>query len=301
MDISFGTLRKGFTTEQAAIVALKLNHKDIQAIQNEVHKINSNVDLLSKHMDRADSLENMLVSIREIKESIELELNALTYRNRNTCLEFLSIKEEESQFERWINYSTSTVTRESLRLWFAENEITTEAFDPSVLKNESYQPSNPAQSAKIISLEKHIKELESKVQPSALSYELNEIEAKLTEDYPWITEVSNEKFTEASKDLCDLIEENEKLKKSPKKIPDYLNPKHPCYSPKLAAAIAAWEAIAANPPASGTTVKGAIKKWLTKHYRALELTHKGKVNNSACDEISKIVNWNPEGGSTRTL
>jgi hypothetical protein len=55
--------------------------------------------------------------------------------------------------------------------------------------------------------------------------------------------------------------------------PDYLSPNHPNYSPKLAAAIAAWVAVSKDPELrKGKTVKQALDVWLRLHANEFGLT-----------------------------
>lgn len=81
--------------------------------------------------------------------------------------------------------------------------------------------------------------------------------------------------------------------------PDYLNPKHLRYAPKLAAAVRAWEAV--TDPGSRRTPKQALDKWLREHGAAYGLTDdEGKAKETAIEEISKVANWNPNGGVPKT-
>ena len=81
--------------------------------------------------------------------------------------------------------------------------------------------------------------------------------------------------------------------------PDYLNPNHLRYAPKLAAAVRAWEAV--TDPGSRRTPKQAVDKWLREHGAAYGLTDdEGKAKETAIEEISKIANWNPNGGVPKT-
>jgi len=50
------------------------------------------------------------------------------------------------------------------------------------------------------------------------------------------------------------------------KTPDYLNPEHPRYAPKLAAAVRAWLAVSESP---GKTPKQVLKKWLSENATCL--------------------------------
>ena len=86
--------------------------------------------------------------------------------------------------------------------------------------------------------------------------------------------------------------------KPKKQTPDYLDPDHPCYSPKLAAAIHAWEACNKTPKASA---KSALKKWLKEHAANYGLLNSdGSINESGVDETAKTANWNPLGGAPKT-
>jgi hypothetical protein len=81
--------------------------------------------------------------------------------------------------------------------------------------------------------------------------------------------------------------------------PNYLNPNHPRYSPKLAAAIEAWQAIEDS---GRTSPKQKVKTWLKENAARFDgMTHKdGRVNARAVDEVAKIVNWNTRGGAPKT-
>ena len=81
--------------------------------------------------------------------------------------------------------------------------------------------------------------------------------------------------------------------------PEYLDPNHPRYAPKLAAAVRAWEAV--TDPGSRRTPKQALDKWLREHGAAYGLTDdEGKAKETAIEEISKVANWNPNGGVPKT-
>jgi len=82
------------------------------------------------------------------------------------------------------------------------------------------------------------------------------------------------------------------------RIPAYLNPEHPRYAPKLAAAIRAWEAV--EDP-KGKHPAQAIREWLTRNAKELGLLKDGgELNKSAIDDIAKIANWQPKGGAPKT-
>lgn len=85
-------------------------------------------------------------------------------------------------------------------------------------------------------------------------------------------------------------------------VPPYLDPAHPHYSHKLAAAVLSWMAILEDPALmKGVTPKKAIDKWLTKNATEFKLVRSGQcLNKLAIKEISKICNWKPEGGASKT-
>ena len=79
-------------------------------------------------------------------------------------------------------------------------------------------------------------------------------------------------------------------------IPEYLNEKSPCYSPKLAAAVNVWLAVHSDDKyhANGKTVKQNIEQYLEEHAEEYGLTK------TAQREIAKVVNWEPKGGAPKT-
>jgi hypothetical protein len=82
----------------------------------------------------------------------------------------------------------------------------------------------------------------------------------------------------------------------------YLNPQHPNYAPKLAAAINAWEAVAGDTSSKRSkTAKQALLVWLRKNAAHYGLTNKdGNPNEQGIEEVSKIANWDQKGGAPRT-
>jgi hypothetical protein len=83
---------------------------------------------------------------------------------------------------------------------------------------------------------------------------------------------------------------------------DYLDPKGDCYSPKLAAAVRAWEYVSSTPDSlRGKTVKQALISWLGKNAKHYGLADKkGKLNSLGIEEVSKIANWETKGGAPKT-
>lgn len=81
----------------------------------------------------------------------------------------------------------------------------------------------------------------------------------------------------------------------------YLNPTHPHYAPKLAAAVAAWTAVTAEENRAKGTPKQRMEKWLKENAANFGLLKPdGKVNQQGISDISKVANWKPEGGAAKT-
>jgi hypothetical protein len=84
--------------------------------------------------------------------------------------------------------------------------------------------------------------------------------------------------------------------------PDYLSEADPNYSPKLAAAIKAWQAVSADPELRrGRSVKQALNVWLRQHANEFGLTKEdGNPNEQGIEDVSKIANWDTKGGAPKT-
>lgn len=84
--------------------------------------------------------------------------------------------------------------------------------------------------------------------------------------------------------------------------PGYLDPGNANYAPKLAAAIAVWQATTSDlASTTGTSVKQAMLRWLRKHADQFGLTKDdGNPNEQGIEEIAKIANWDTKGGAPRT-
>ena len=82
---------------------------------------------------------------------------------------------------------------------------------------------------------------------------------------------------------------------------EFLDEDHPRYSPKLAAAVRAWEALEDDSFLKATTPKKAAQKWLRLYAVDFDLCDSDGIPvESAIEEISKVVNWNPRGGAPST-
>ena len=81
-------------------------------------------------------------------------------------------------------------------------------------------------------------------------------------------------------------------------VPDYMDPNHPRYAPKLAAAVTAWIAVV-DP--DGKSPKEALKTWLRKHAAEFDLLHEdGKSNSEGINDCAKVANWQTQGGAAKT-
>lgn len=82
--------------------------------------------------------------------------------------------------------------------------------------------------------------------------------------------------------------------------PDYLDPNNKSYSPKLAAAVYAWQAVTAAPPMK-MSVKQALAKWLRENASRFDMTNgDGNVIEATVEDISKVANWEPYSGAPKT-
>lgn len=82
------------------------------------------------------------------------------------------------------------------------------------------------------------------------------------------------------------------------KTPGYLDPANERYSLKLAAAIAAWEAVTDPGPKHPKT---ALTEWLGMHASDLLITKDdGTLNGEGIKEIAKVANWQWKGGAPTT-
>lgn len=84
--------------------------------------------------------------------------------------------------------------------------------------------------------------------------------------------------------------------------PVYLNREEACFSPKLAAAVSAWEAVRSDPQSTrGKSVKQALLIWLRKNSDRFSLSKEdGSPNEQGIEEVAKIANWDTKGGAPRT-
>lgn len=84
----------------------------------------------------------------------------------------------------------------------------------------------------------------------------------------------------------------------PNHAPDYLDPSHPRYAPKLAAAVEAWLAVV---DVRTETPKAALKRWLENNADRFGLLDKARgAGKGVIDTVASIANWKPEGGAPRT-
>ncbi len=83
--------------------------------------------------------------------------------------------------------------------------------------------------------------------------------------------------------------------------PDYLDPLHPRYAPKLAAAVNAWLTMEDNSLMDGKSPKQALEKWLRENAAKYGLSDDdGKPNETGIAECAKVANWKSKGGAPKT-
>lgn len=74
---------------------------------------------------------------------------------------------------------------------------------------------------------------------------------------------------------------------------------HDRYSPKLAAVVAAWEAV--EEPPKGRTVKQTLERWLREHAAHFGLVHDdGSPRGDVIADLAKVANWHTKGGAPKT-
>ncbi|WP_146114973.1 hypothetical protein [Malikia spinosa] len=97
-------------------------------------------------------------------------------------------------------------------------------------------------------------------------------------------------------------------------LPDYLNPNHPRYSDKLAAAVMVWQAMDDETLRGKKGLVPAMISWLESRYKEFRLVHKqsgrgkggvithsiGDRNDGAIKVVAQVANWNVDGGAMPT-
>ena len=84
--------------------------------------------------------------------------------------------------------------------------------------------------------------------------------------------------------------------------PDYLNPEHPRYAPKLAATVHAWLAMEDQNLKAKKSPRQLLENWLRSNADKYDLTDaEGRMKESAIKECARIANWKPEGGAPKTF
>lgn len=77
------------------------------------------------------------------------------------------------------------------------------------------------------------------------------------------------------------------------------DPKHPRYAPKLAAIVAAWNALEEDPEERGTP-KQRLAIWLRLNASKYGLADEnGLPRESVIEELAKVGNWSPGGGAPK--
>jgi hypothetical protein len=83
--------------------------------------------------------------------------------------------------------------------------------------------------------------------------------------------------------------------------PDYLDPNHPRYAPKLAAAVLAWEACDDRAAMNRKSAKQALTVWIKQNAAQFGLAdEKGNLNTEGIEQTAKVANWQLTGGAPKT-
>ncbi len=83
--------------------------------------------------------------------------------------------------------------------------------------------------------------------------------------------------------------------------PDYLDPDHPRYAPKLAAAVFAWRACEDRAATNGKSAKQALTLWLKQNAAQFGLVdEQGNLNTEGIEQTAKVANWQLTGGAPKT-
>lgn len=92
--------------------------------------------------------------------------------------------------------------------------------------------------------------------------------------------------------------------------PEYLDPQHPRYSDKLAAAVMVWQAMEDENLRRGKSLVTAMKDWLETRYKEFNLVHDhdnpksnykaGDRNDGAIRQVAQVANWLTKGGPPPT-
>ncbi|WP_254492431.1 hypothetical protein [Bartonella sp. B1099] len=77
----------------------------------------------------------------------------------------------------------------------------------------------------------------------------------------------------------------------------FQNPNHPRYAPKLAAAVAAWEAV--SEAELGKSVKATLAQWVQGNGKKY-VKKNGELTKDFIEQVSSVANWVPEGGAPKT-
>ncbi|WP_375643292.1 MULTISPECIES: hypothetical protein [unclassified Bartonella] len=79
----------------------------------------------------------------------------------------------------------------------------------------------------------------------------------------------------------------------------FQDPTHPRYAPKLAAIVAAWEAV--SEAEGGKTVKRTLIKWLSENAVQYKLVDDNNLpREKLIEELAAVANWKPIGGAPKT-
>jgi hypothetical protein len=108
---------------------------------------------------------------------------------------------------------------------------------------------------------------------------------------------SHPQYAEVKRELLDMMSSAEL-----DRLPEYLNPSHLDYNPRIAGMLDAVRALKSDPKLSeGRSKKAAAKRYFSLHARKYGLIKAdGTLNELAIEEMAKTVNPERKGGAPRT-
>jgi hypothetical protein len=328
--IGFGSLRKGFTIEEAAIATVGSYILTISELEQKINDLKNapptfsiTLPLDAEEVDELFEHEQLLVSILEVIAAFKSDIVIIDGVYTGTILKFLRLETYYDFQEEHIDYQTTLITRESLVTWCQQNKIPTTTFDSPIDQHLNLNAATtPPSNENWMQLSSYINTINTAreayqakglyIQKDVLGKVKNSL-TKILESAPEETKASIEKLNELQLELADkneiISEQRKQIAKLQQKAPDpdnemlsCLDKSNQCYSPKLAAAIKSWLAISNSPPTKTRTAKQRLTEWLSDNWKELELSKEDKKSNqpirnqSAIDEVAKISNWDIKGG-----
>ncbi|WP_271272864.1 hypothetical protein [Aliamphritea hakodatensis] len=155
-SISFGSLRQGFTSEEAAMLILGIDELTIRMFK----QADPSYQTVGEPLLLGEIDTSQLIAFKEITAALEQELESKAYRGQSSCLEFYEIVEWDTYEEQRINFQGSTISKQSLAAWCFQRGIETDAFGSLPIINPPESLSDSSQSEVIEELQNRIRSFE---------------------------------------------------------------------------------------------------------------------------------------------